>query len=168
MKRQRIFSFTTLAILTVTSLALAGCLNPTVTSIDPIGQTLPDYGLISPEEAFAVIQAYQEDPDFVLLDIRTPAEVEAGHLPDAENLDFYDSAFRDDLAALDRNKIYLIYCRTANRTGQAWILMTELGFEKVYDLDGGIRLWNDMGYPICVGAIGKGHTCPVADYSGIN
>jgi len=166
--RQRTLGLAALAMLAAAPLAIGGCLNSSAAGIDPAKQALPDYGPVSPEEALAVIQACRDDPDFVLLDIRTPAEVEAGHLPGAENLDFYAPAFVDELAAADRDKVYLIYCRTANRTGQAWTLMSGLGFEKVYDLAGGITLWNELGYPICTGAVGRGHTCAVAGYPGID
>jgi len=49
---------------------------------------LPAYRPISAEQAIEVILSQQDDPDFVLLDIRTPAKVAAGHLPGARALDF--------------------------------------------------------------------------------
>ena len=120
---------------------------------------LPPYGVITTHQAADVILELQDDPEFVLLDIRTTAEVEAGHISGAINLDFYDSSFRDNLTALDRDKIYLIYCRTANRTGQAYDIMGELGFERVYDMDGGITQWAAGGYPVCVGPLDVSHIC---------
>ncbi|UCF09520.1 MAG: rhodanese-like domain-containing protein [Candidatus Bipolaricaulota bacterium] len=120
---------------------------------------LPAYGLITAEQAVRVLAALSEEPDFVLLDIRTPAEVAAGHLPGATQLDFRSGTFADDLATLDPNATYLIYCRTANRTGQAYRMMSDLGFDKVYDLDGGITRWSQLGYPTCVGEPGDEHVC---------
>lgn len=126
----------------------------------------PRYGGISPEEAVSVIVALQDDPDFVLLDIRTPEEVETGHLPGASNLDYRGASFEQDLGLLDRNLIYLIYCRTANRTGQAFDLMTQMGFTRIYDMQGGIRRWSELGYPICKGPLGEEHAC-VGDYPSL-
>jgi rhodanese-related sulfurtransferase len=120
---------------------------------------LPPYGLITAEEAARVLDALQGQPDFVLLDIRTPAEVAAGHLPGAAQLDFRSDSFATEISTYDRDVTYLIYCRTANRTGQAFLLMSDLGFEKVYDLGGGITRWGQLGYPICVGELGSDHTC---------
>ena len=126
---------------------------------EPDDGTTPPYGLISPEDAVRVILASQDDPEFVLLDIRTAGEVADGQLSGAANLDFYSPTFRDELAQLDRDRVYLIYCRTGNRTGQTRTIMADLGFEKVYDLDGGIRVWQNLNYPVCVGSLGSTHTC---------
>lgn len=120
---------------------------------------LPEYGTISTEEALTVIQALEDDNRFVLLDIRTPAEVEAGHIPGAADLDFYSDTFRDDLAQLDRDRIYLIYCRTGNRTGQTYRIMEDLGFDAVYDMEDGITQWMALDYPICTGGLDVAHTC---------
>ncbi len=126
---------------------------------DPPVGGIPPYGEIDPQQAVDVIQRLSGDPRFVLLDIRTPAEVATGHLPGVANLDFRNEAFRDELDVLDREATYLIYCRTANRTGQAFALMKEMGFGRVYDMQGGIRLWTELGYPICVGPVGEEHRC---------
>ena len=120
---------------------------------------MPHYGVIISQQTVDVILALQDDPEFVLLDIRTPAEVEAGHISGAVNLDSYSAAFRDDLATLDRDKVYLIYCRTGNRTGRAYSMMEELGFERVYDMGGGISQWIAAGYPVCVGSLDAEHSC---------
>ena len=42
-------------------------------------------------------------------------------------------------------------------------LMTQMEFTKVYDLQGGIRLWRELGYPICEGPLGEEHLC-VGEY----
>jgi len=127
------------------------------------------FGLISPPEAVVAIEQGANDPGFVLLDIRTEAEVEAGHISGATGLDYYAATFEDDLGQLDRDLTYLIYCRTGNRTGKTLRIMTDLGFDKVYDLDGGITEWTRLGYPICEGSLDAEHSCvgsaPPADSS---
>lgn len=123
------------------------------------------FGLIAAEDALELLRAKANDPGFVLLDVRTPAEVAAAHIPGASQLDFRDPAFVDALRKLDRDVTYLIYCRTANRTGQAWRIMGDLGFDKVYDLGGGITRWIELGYPVCVGEIDGDHVCQVEAYA---
>jgi rhodanese-related sulfurtransferase len=130
-----------------------------VEELGKVSNGLPAYGVITTQQAGDVLLALQDDPGFVLLDIRTQAEVEAGHISGAVSLDFYSPTFRDDLAALDRGLIYLIYCRTGNRTGQAYVIMEELGFERVYDMGGGISQWIGAGYPVCVGLLDAEHSC---------
>ena len=88
-------------------------------------------------------------PDgLVVLDVRTPEEFAAGHLAGAVNLDFYAATFADDLAALDREVPYLLYCRSDNRSGQVREMMRSLGFILVYELDGGILAWAEAGLPL--------------------
>ena len=123
------------------------------------GEAVPSYGLISVEEGRALIEERLGEKGLVLLDIRTDGEIEAGHISGTESLDFYAPSFRDELAQLDREKAYLIYCRTGNRTGQTFRIMEELGFEKVYDMDGGITEWLRLGYPTCLGPLDAEHTC---------
>ena len=149
-----------LALTFLVTAAVTGCLTTgPVGELGETGDVMPPYGVITTQQATNVILALQDDPEFVLLDIRTPAEVEAGHISGAINLDFYGPAFRDNLTALDRDKIYLIYCRSGNRSGQAFDMMEELGFERVHDLGGGIKQWMAAGYPVCAGPLNAAHSC---------
>lgn len=105
---------------------------------------------INATEANRLIRDRQRDPSFIVLDVRTPEEYAQGHLPEKtpRNLDFYAADFREQLAQLDREKTYLVYCRTGNRSGETMKLMKELGFRRVYDLKGGIVAWQSAGLPI--------------------
>ena len=62
-------------------------------------------------------------------------------------VDFYDDDFADQLADLDPDVPYLLYCRSGNRSGQTIGILEELGFADVADVDGGILAWNDAGLP---------------------
>jgi len=64
------------------------------------------------KDAYTLIQKNKGNPDFVILDVRTPAEFADEHIENAINLDYYSETFRDDLNKLDKTKTYLIYCRT--------------------------------------------------------
>lgn len=86
--------------------------------------------------------------DAVLLDVRTPEEYAAGRIDGAKNLNFYDAAFVRELAALDRDQPYLIYCQSGNRSGQTVERMRALGFTNVTELAGGINAWNAAGMPL--------------------
>lgn len=148
------------ASMVLVGLLVGGCLgDPAIGLLDPPIANLPPYGGIGPQQAREVISQLQDDPMFVLLDIRTPAEVAAGHLPGAINLDFRAEGFHDALDRLDREAIYVIYCRTANRTGQAFSMMLQMGFGRVYDLQGGIQQWMALEYPVCVGDLSAEHVC---------
>ena len=102
---------------------------------------------ITPQEALTLIQNNQNNPDFVIIDVRTQEEFVGEHIENATNIDFYSEAFRDTLNTLDKNKTYLIYCRSGGRSGSALDIMAELNFEKVYNILGGINLWKTEGFP---------------------
>jgi len=103
---------------------------------------------ITPQEAFTLIQDNQDNPDFAILDVRTPEEFADGHIENAINLDYHSEIFRDELNKLDKNKTYLIYCRSGNRSGKALDIMEELNFREAYNMTGGIIQWEAEGFPI--------------------
>ena len=109
-----------------------------------IGQVIED---ITAQEGFALIQENEGNPDFIIVDVRTPEEFVNGHLEDAINLNINSEDFLDELQELDKDKTYLIYCRSGSRSAQAVAVMEELGYKEVYDM-GGIMDWTAEGFPI--------------------
>lgn len=93
----------------------------------------------------------QSEADLVVLDIRTPEEVAEGALPGAMAIDFYSDTFRDQLAELDREVPYLVYCRSGNRSADAVTVMADLGFTEIYELDGGVVSWVGAGRSLVAG-----------------
>jgi len=83
--------------------------------------------------------------DVVVLDVRTPAEFNSGHIPNAINIDIYSDYFRADISALDKSKSYAVYCRSGKRSVDASSEMDLTGFENTFNLTGGIIEWVDSG-----------------------
>ena len=102
---------------------------------------------ISPQEAFTLIQNNQNNPDFIIIDVRTREEFTGGHIENATNIDFYSETFRDMLNNLDKNKTYLIYCRSGGRSGSTLDIMAGLNFKEVYNILGGMLQWKSEGFP---------------------
>jgi len=102
---------------------------------------------VTPQEAFTLIQNNQNNPNFVIIDVRTLGEFVEEHIENATNINFYSEAFRDMLNTLDKNKTYLIYCGSGGRSGNALNIMAELNFKKVYNILGGINQWKAEGLP---------------------
>jgi phage shock protein E len=92
--------------------------------------------------------ALADDPGVTVLDVRTPGEFAAGHLPGAVNIDSSAPDFADAVSELPKDSTYLVYCQTANRSGVATDRMLDLGFTDVYDLQGGIVAWAEDGREI--------------------
>ena len=76
-----------------------------------------------------------------LVDVRTPAEFKEGAIPNALNIDVNNAGFDEEIQKLDKTKPVYVYCRSGARSGQACKIMNELGFEKAYNLVGGILAW---------------------------
>jgi rhodanese-related sulfurtransferase len=84
----------------------------------------------------------------ITLDVRTPGEFMSGFIKGAKNIDFQSGNFETEIAALDKNVTYAVYCRSGNRSGQAVKVMHDAGFHNVYNLNGGVIDWSNAGMPL--------------------
>lgn len=83
-----------------------------------------------------------------VLDIRTPQEFASGHIEGAININLFDKTFETKLLKFDKTKPLFIYCRSGNRTTKASKRASNLGFEEIYDLQGGLKNWVKKEYKI--------------------
>ena len=86
--------------------------------------------------------------DVQLVDVRTTAEFQQGHLADALLIDFKAADF-DALCAekLDKSRPVAVYCRSGKRSAAAAQRLAAVGFT-VYNLQGGILEWIGSGKPL--------------------
>lgn len=84
----------------------------------------------------------------ITLDVRTPGEFMSGFIQGAKNIDFQSGNFENEIASLDKNETYAVYCRSGNRSGQAVKVMHDAGFHNVYNLNGGVIDWTNAGMPL--------------------
>ena len=103
---------------------------------------------ITTEESAEIIQNNQDNPGFYIIDVRTPAEYTEAHLENAINIDYYSSNFKQKIDEFNKESIYLIYCRSGNRSKQALNIFSDLGFKEVYDMEGGITKWIAEDRPV--------------------
>lgn len=87
----------------------------------------------------------QSDKTAQLVDVRTAAEFNSGHIESAVNYDFYADDFDQKLAKLDKNKTVMVYCAAGGRSASSAEKLKKMGFKKVYDLDGGMGAWRKAG-----------------------
>jgi len=106
---------------------------------------------LTPQQAWSMIQENKGNPNFVILDVRTPKEFFAGRVEGAVNLDFYALDFNKKLGKLDPSKTYIVYCRSGARSAAAQKVMFKMGFKKVYNMLGGILDWKKAGLPMISG-----------------
>jgi len=81
----------------------------------------------------------------IVLDVRTPREFKAGHIPGALNLDFNSPDFDKKVSQLDTNKTYLVHCAAGGRSAKACKKMEALGFKELFDLRPGFTGWEQAG-----------------------
>lgn len=93
-----------------------------------------------------------EQPGTVVIDVRTPSEYGAGHLPGAINIDVEGGGFDQQIASLDKNASYALYCHSGRRSGIALDTMTSAGFTHVVDLSGGVTAWTSEGRQLVTGS----------------
>lgn len=113
-------------------LLLAGCASSTSTvdlSVNEFSDKVAEAGVIT-------------------LDVRTPGEFMSGYIAGAKNIDFQSGNFENEIASLDKNATYAVYCRSGNRSGQAVKVMHDAGFHNVYNLNGGVIDWANAGLPL--------------------
>jgi rhodanese-related sulfurtransferase len=84
------------------------------------------------------LDTYIHTPHAVCIDVRTKGEFLTGHIEGAMCIDIQDPSFLSEIQKLDTSKTYFVYCRSGNRSGHAVVIMKSIGFEHLYDLDGGI------------------------------
>lgn len=96
---------------------------------------------VSPSEA----EELHKDPQMIILDVRTPGEHKAGHIPRAVNINLYDKDFGERLDALDKSKPVLVYCASGNRSVPAAKTLAAKGFDKLYHLEKGFQGWARAG-----------------------
>ena len=83
----------------------------------------------------------------MILDVRTPEEVAEAKIEGSVNINIYDENFVSKINDLDKSKTIYVYCKSGGRSGQAMNEMKNLGFKKIYNLDGGITSWKSEGLP---------------------
>ncbi|OEJ13967.1 sulfurtransferase [Brachyspira hampsonii] len=72
--------------------------------------------------------------NLVLLDVRTAEEYMGGSAPNSINIDVLNTDFKSKIDLLDKNKEYIVYCRSGNRSAIASSIMATNGFLHVYNL----------------------------------
>ena len=95
------------------------------------------YRQISMQEA---VELMHSESDYIILDVRTQAEYQSGHIPGAICIP-NETILHDDIPELpDKDQLILVYCRSGNRSKQASAKLAALGYTGVVEF-GGIHAW---------------------------
>ena len=91
----------------------------------------------------------KEDPG-TIIDIRTPDEWRSGYIEDADFANIFDQDFIYQVNKIQekKNKPLYIYCRSGNRSKEAMRILSENGYNQIYELNKGILGWQKEGFTI--------------------
>ncbi|MGE5275609.1 MAG: rhodanese-like domain-containing protein [Acidobacteriota bacterium] len=121
-----------------------------------------EFPAASPEEALArfegrfrfetdcsdVYEALAAQPDFVIVDVRSPGAFAKGHVPGAVNIP-HRTMTAERMSAYAKSTLFVVYCAGphCNGSARAAIRLASLGF-RVKEMLGGVTGWLDEGYPL--------------------
>lgn len=83
-----------------------------------------------------------------ILDVRSPEEFAGQHIDNAINVDWNGDNFESKISKYDKSKPIFVYCMSGGRSKKAAEKFAELGFSKIYELQGGIMKWNAAGLSV--------------------
>lgn len=113
----------------LSTLLLSGCV-----ASQPSSRT---YRQITMEEAVVMME---KESDYIILDVRTPAEFAEKHIPNAINVPNETIASAEIAELPDKHQLIMVYCRSGRRSKQAAEKLVALGYTNIVEF-GGINDW---------------------------
>lgn len=83
-----------------------------------------------------------------IIDVRSPEEFAGQHIDNAVNIDWNGADFEGKIGKFNKSKPIFVYCMSGGRSKKAAEKLVELGFTKIYELQGGIMKWNAAGLSV--------------------
>jgi phage shock protein E len=86
---------------------------------------------------------------FVLIDVRSPEEHNAGFIPGTDlNIDFREIKTRHREIGVPLDEHIVVYCQSGHRSNIAAETLADLGYTHVYNVRGSMNAWVEAGYPV--------------------
>ena len=125
--------------------ALLAAVAPAIAA-DPAPAAQSSATVMTQSDLLARLQ--RKDPGLVVLDVRTPAEFAAGHVPGARNISHELLQSRIDELGDLRDKQVVLYCRSGRRSALAGEVLSKAGFKRLALLEGDYLAWESEQRPI--------------------
>jgi thioredoxin len=109
------------------------------------GQTNAKYESIA---AVNFAEKIKTTPQAAIIDVRSPEEFAGQHIDNAVNIDWNGTDFEGKIGKYNKSKPIFVYCMSGGRSKKAVEKLVELGFTKIYELQGGIMKWNAAGLSV--------------------
>lgn len=124
-------------------LAIAAVSLASIAIADDAQQTTPRI-----DQASLVKRIDSKDSSLVILDVRTPEEYAAGHVPGAINIPYTHLPVRISEIADAADKDIVVYCEVGVRAEEGAARLRESGFTRLLHLDGDIKAWQQSKRPL--------------------
>jgi rhodanese-related sulfurtransferase len=99
---------------------------------------------VSPQQATLLLNR----EDALLIDVRTAPEWSAGHIPNSRHIELGQLQKRLSELEKFKGRPVIVNCQSGNRSDAACRTLRNHGFERVYNLAGGISAWKEAGLPV--------------------
>ena len=103
-----------------------------------------DKTLVSPVEATLLINR----EDATVIDVRDQGEFAQGHIPNARHIPLADLARRSSELEKVKARPLILCCASGARSSSAISTLKKAGFEKLFNLRGGLYEWEKAGQPV--------------------
>jgi len=103
-----------------------------------------DKSQLTPVEATLLINR----EDAVIVDVRGQGDFDKGHLPNARHLPLTDLERRSTDLEKFRARPLILYCNSGTTAAKGIATLKKAGFEKLFNLRGGLFEWEKAGYPL--------------------
>lgn len=123
-------------------LAIAAFTVATVAHADDSTQATPKI-----DQAALLKRIEKKDPSMVILDVRTPEEYAAGHIPGAINIPYTHLPVRISEIPDAGDKDVVVYCAVGVRAERGASRLRENGFTRLLHLDGDMKMWREKNQP---------------------
>ena len=100
---------------------------------------------IKQSELLALLQSEQAP---IIIDVRSSKEFNAGHIPHAQHIPFWQSFTSDALDNNEKQDDLILYCEHGPRAGIAKLAYSMAGFKNIRYLQGHMTSWRQAGLPI--------------------
>lgn len=126
---------------------LAGCAGASTADYQSNVLGMDNY-LLPPALAAEALQNPEKSKNLQIIDVRTPEEFDESCLKGAKMIDIRSADFDQQIAALDKEASYLVYCRSGRRSADAVAKMRAAGIKDILEIEGGIASWQQNGLPV--------------------
>lgn len=99
---------------------------------------------VSPQQAVLLVNR----EDAIVIDVREQAEFAAGHVPNARHIPLKDIESRAAELKKFAKRPFIVVCQTGNRSAAALGALRKAGYERVFNLSGGVAAWKEAGQPL--------------------